>query len=68
MQRPKTPGLPFLISAQTVGAQKAHRNFIQFYGYEEGNRIFLQKADEQGTGSTQRKRVNSVYKHGAKLK
>jgi hypothetical protein len=63
----RTSDLPFKISAQTKGAQKAHRAFVQQYGEQEGNRIFLQKADEQGVGSTQRKRVNSIYKTGAKI-
>jgi hypothetical protein len=66
--RVKTPGLPFLLSAQSKGAQKAHLNFIREYGYNEGNRIFLQKAEERGQGSTIRQKVNSVYKKGAKLK
>jgi hypothetical protein len=68
MPRPRTPGLPFKISAQTKGAQKAYRNFIKQYGREEGQRIYLAKADERGTGSTLRQRVNSVYKQGATLK
>ena len=65
--RKKSPQLPFLISAQTVGAQKAFKNFISEYGYKEGTRIFLQKAEEKGTGTTSRQKVNSVYKKGAKL-
>jgi hypothetical protein len=60
--------LPFKISAQTKGAQKAHRAFVQMYGEKEGNRIFLQKAEEQGQGKTLRQKVNSIYKTGAKLK
>jgi len=60
--------LPFKITAQTVGAQKAYRAFVREYGLEEGRRIFLQKANERGEGSTLRKRVNSVYKTGAKLR
>ena len=68
MKRRTTPGLPFLISAQTKGAQTAYKNFIGFYGVSEGRRIFLAKADERGEGSTTRKRVNDVYKTGAKLK
>lgn len=59
--------LPFKISAQSRGAQKAYKNFVQFYGRGEGTRIFLQKAEEQGTGRTIRQKVNSVYKRGAKL-
>lgn len=59
--------LPFKITAQTKGAQKAYRAFVRRYGVEEGRRIFLAKADERGTGSTQRQRVNNVFKKGAKL-
>lgn len=59
--------LPFKITAQSRGAQKAHRNFVKQYGREEGDRIFLAKADEQGTGNTLRQKVNSVYKTGARL-
>ena len=59
--------LPFKISAQTKGAQKAYRRFVRRYGIDEGRRIFLQKADEQGSGSTARQRVNSIYKTGAKI-
>lgn len=49
------------------GAQKALGNFIKDYGRDEGERIFLKKADEQGTGSTLRQKTNSVYKKGAKI-
>ena len=59
--------LPFKISAQTVGAQKAYRRIVRRYGLEDGRRIFLAKADERGTGDTLRQKVNSVYKKGAKL-
>jgi hypothetical protein len=59
--------LPFKISAQTKGAQKAYRRFVRRYGIDEGRRIYLQKADEQGTGSTLRRKVNNVYKFGAKV-
>jgi hypothetical protein len=59
--------LPFKISAQTVGAQKAYRAFTRQYGGDEGARIFLAKAEERGTGSTIRQKVNSTYKKGAKL-
>jgi len=59
--------LPFKISAQTRGAQKAYRNFIAEYGLDEGRRIFLAKADEHGEGNTLRQKVNSVYKYGGKL-
>jgi hypothetical protein len=59
--------LPFKIGAQSAGAQKAYRAFVQEYGRAEGTRIFLAKAEERGTGSTLRQKVNSVYKKGAKL-
>jgi hypothetical protein len=59
--------LPFKLSAQTKGAQKAYRNFVEQYGVSEGRRIFLAKAEEQGTGNTLRQKVNSTYKRGAKL-
>jgi len=60
--------MPWKMTAQTVGFQRAYRNFIDFYGYTEGNRIFWQKADEQGSGNTIRQKANSIYKKGAKLK
>ena len=59
--------LPFKISRQTKGAQKAYRAFVRQYGLADGRRIFLAKADEQGVGNTIRQKVNSVYKTGAKL-
>jgi hypothetical protein len=60
--------LPFKITAQSKGAQKAYANFIKFYGSKtEGERVFLAKAEERGTGRTLRQKVNSVYKNGAKL-
>jgi hypothetical protein len=59
--------LPFKISAQRKGTQKAYREFVKFYGKEEGERIFLQKAEERGEGSTIRQKCNSIYKTGAKL-
>lgn len=58
--------LPFKLSSQTVGAQKAYAGMISRYGVAEGRRIFLTKAAEQGTGSTPRQQVNSTYKVGAK--
>lgn len=60
-------GLPFKLTAQTKGLQKAYRNFIDLYGREEGNRIFLAKADERGVGKTTRQKANSIYKTGGKL-
>jgi hypothetical protein len=59
--------LPFKITAQTKGAQKAYRAFVSEYGRDEGTRIFLAKAEEKGTGTTLRQKVNSVYKRGARL-
>lgn len=59
--------LPFLLSAQPRGVQKAYANFISEYGKKEGERIFLAKAEEHGTGNTVRQKVISVYKKGAKL-
>ncbi len=59
--------LPFKISAQSKGAQKAFKNFTKEYGKTEGTRIFLAKAEERGKGKTLRQKVNFTYKHGAKL-
>lgn len=59
--------LPFDISKQSAGAQKAYKRFVHQYGKAEGERIFLKKADEQGTGKTIRQKVNSVYHKGAKI-
>lgn len=56
--------LPFKITAQTKGAQKAYTRFIEQYGKKEGERIFLAKADEHGKGSTLRQKVNSIYRRG----
>ena len=52
----------------TKGAQKALVNFRKEYGASEGERIYKQKAEEQGTGNTLRQKVNSTYKSGAKLR
>lgn len=49
------------------GAQKALGNFIKDYGRPDGERIFIAKAEENGTGSTIRQKVNSVYKKGASI-
>ena len=57
-----------LPKSYSVGAKKAFTEFQKFYGQAEGERIFFQKADEQGTGKTKRQKVNSVFKTGAKLK
>lgn len=51
----------------TKGAQKALAAFRSDYGAQEGLRIYLAKAEEQGTGATLRQKVNSIYKRGAKL-
>lgn len=59
--------LPFKIESQTVGAQKAFKAFVKQYGKKEGERIFLKKAEEQGSGKTLREKVNSVYHKGARL-
>lgn len=60
--------VPWRIAAQTKGFQKALRNFKELYGPEEGVRIFLKKAEEQGEGKTLRQKANDIYKTGAKLK
>lgn len=59
--------LPFDITKQSAGAQKAYANFVHHYGKAEGTRIFLAKAEERGTGRTIRQKVNSTYHKGAKL-
>jgi len=59
--------LPFDITKQSKGAQTAYIKFVKFYGKSEGTRIFLQKAEEQGTGKTLREKVNSIYHKGAHL-
>lgn len=59
--------LPFKIEAQPAAVRKAHKNFVMQYGKRDGDRIFLAKADEQGTGNTPRQRVLSVYSKGASL-
>lgn len=59
--------LPFKISAQTKGAQKAYRRIVRRYGVEDGRRIFLERAEEHGVGNTVRQRVNSIYKKGGQF-
>lgn len=59
--------LPFKLSAQSVGVQKAHARFVQRYGREEGERIFLARAEEHGAGRTIRQKVNSIYKRGGEF-
>ena len=58
----------FKIRNLTKGAQKARRRMLRGYGTEEGDRIWREKAEEQGTGSTLRQKLNSIYKKGAKLR
>lgn len=60
--------LPFKITAQTKGAQKAFRNMVSRYGTDDGPRIFLDRAEEHGVGDTIREKVNSIYKKGGKLR
>lgn len=67
MPAPKPDPLPFKITAQSKGAQKAYRAMVRQYGIAEGRRIFLAKAEENGTGKTLTKKVNSTYKTGAVL-
>jgi hypothetical protein len=59
--------LPFDITKQSAGAQKAYKAFVEFYGKEKGTDVFLLKAEEQGTGNTIRQKVNSIYHRGAKI-
>ena len=50
-----------------VGAKKALKNMQGFYGQQEGRRIFVQKALEQGSGTTFHDKIASTYRTGAKL-
>jgi hypothetical protein len=50
-----------------AGAHKALNEFKDFYGEEEGTRIFLQKAVERGKGQTLAEQISSTYKTGADL-
>lgn len=59
--------LPFDISKQSAGAQKAYKAFVKQYGKSEGERIFIAKAEERGKGNTLRQKVNFTYKTGARL-
>jgi hypothetical protein len=59
--------LPFKISAQAVGVQKAHKRFVERYGRKEGERIFLARAKEHGAGRTIRQKVNSIYRRGGEF-
>jgi hypothetical protein len=58
----------FKIRNLSKGAQKARRRMLKEYGSDEGDRIWRQKAEEQGTGTTLRQKIESTYKKGAKLK
>lgn len=52
----------------SAGAKKALSRMIDTYGdVQKAAQVFLDKAEEQGTGNTLRQKVNSVYKKGAKL-
>lgn len=55
-----------LPKSYSKGAKKAFAAFQTEYGVQEGTRIFVKKANEQGVGSTLRARVNSVFATGAK--
>lgn len=48
-----------------VGAKKAYQAFQDFYGSEEGRRIFIQKALEQGRGDSVHAKIADVFKKGA---
>lgn len=48
-----------------VGAHKAYAKFQEFYGVDEGRRIFVQRAIERGRGETIREKVADVFKTGA---
>lgn len=56
------------VDTLTVGAKKALGEFTKQYGRTEGVRIYLAKADEQGTGNTLRQKVNFIYKKGATIR
>lgn len=59
--------LPFLLSAQSRGVQKAYKNMVSEYGLVKGRQVFLAKASEQGTGNTIRQKADSIYTRGRKL-
>ena len=52
----------FKVENLPAGPKKAFRRFHATYGKEEGERIFLKKADEQGRGRTLREKVIDVYR------
>jgi hypothetical protein len=47
------------------GSQKALRRMRKKYGNKEGARIFNEKADEYGKGTTPVDKANSVYSKGS---
>lgn len=52
----------------SAGAKKALGRMIDTYSdVQKATQVFLDKAEEQGTGNTLRQKVNSVYKKGARL-
>lgn len=55
-----------LPKSYSVGAKKAFTAFQKEYGEDDGVRIFVKKANEQGVGINLRARVNSVFATGAK--
>lgn len=59
--------IPFKLSAQSVGVQRAYQEMVSFYGVTEGRRIFLARANELGVGNTIRQRAHSTYTTGKKL-
>lgn len=48
----------------SLGAQKAYENLQAFYGSEDGRRVFMKKAIEQGRGKTLIDKINDVYAKG----
>jgi hypothetical protein len=59
--------LPFKLSAQSAGVQKAYLNFIKQYGNVRGPQIFTAYANDHGVGNTLRQRCASVFTTGRKL-
>jgi hypothetical protein len=56
--------LPFKLTAQSAGVQKAYSAMVNQYGLTEGRRIFLAQASEKGTGRTLRQKADSIYTTG----
>jgi hypothetical protein len=48
-----------------IGAHKAWNGMIDFYGEDDGKRIFIKKAIERGEGDNLRDMIADVYKKGA---